>query len=247
MKKIKKIISMILIMSFVFALTVIPTQAATIKTIAVNTYVSYSGTKDSKIFYKLTVPADGVVTLYFAQGESLSVYKKASTNSTQYEEVYGEEKATVALAKGTYYLYAENEYTYDYNKDVEKYFHKFKYTFKQVNYGSNYCMSRASSLKANNTINVIQTKKKNYSRWYKIALPKNQKLTVYTNGEVSDGYDGVCIYNKQYKSIGMKRVTSGAYRSKTTLAKGTYYIKVFSVAPYEFSYSTAVLTRLKWK
>ena len=73
---------------------------------------------------------------------------------------------SVVVEKGSYYVRISG---------------KCKYTFIKAVNNSDYNMSTAITIKPGKTIEIMQTKKHNYARWYKIKLTSNKKITYWSN------------------------------------------------------------------
>jgi hypothetical protein len=84
----------------------------------------------------------------------------------------------------------------------------------------NYCMGKATTIKAGKKVEIAQTKSDNYYRWYRIKLPKTQSITF--SGLYQYGFT---LYDRNLNVIscsdrGNVCVTQGLQ------PKGTYYLEI---------------------
>ena len=190
-------------------------------------------------YYYFSVPSPGLVTFTLDNVDiSLyrSKYKPTLKDSNDYFAYsYDDKKVTYALDRGTYYLRVEAE-------GGSKAKCKAKYSFKKAAFAKNYCASKAAKLGKIKTVQIAQTPKNHYVRWYKIVLKKKQAITYFTN----DG-DIVNIYDDDMENIETERAgaESSRYFTKTKLAKGTYYAKV-SYNYYDIRSGKGYIT-FKWQ
>ena len=197
---------------------------------------------DYETYYKITVKKDGMLTISSQNvgdeaGAWMDIYLYAKDKGEYYNlsnVIWTTDKSKTvkyAVAKGTYYLRG--------NKNS-----KFKYKFTQEPYKANYCASKATSLKKNKEVTVVNTAKNGYDRWYKIKLTKRQMLTFWKSGSNTD----VQIYDSNMEAIDtiQDNDDSTKYYSRTLLKKGTYYVRI-AIPSYFNSYNKSVYTTFKWK
>ena len=175
------------------------------------------------VFYSFSVPSPGMVTFSLNNVSGLDLYtsknKPTSKNwvSNNFAYYYDSGKQAVfTLDKGTYYLRVIS-------KDGTNGKCKVKYGFKKATFSKNYCASKVAKLSKKKTIQIAQTSKNHYSRWFKIVLTKKQAITFFTN---QGSY--VSIFDDDMEKLDTERAGSESpkYFTKTKLPKGTYYAKV---------------------
>lgn len=217
-------------------------NAATVKTIAAETYVKVSS---DKYLYKITVTKEGYITLYGKVTKKTSYayghcdFRLLNSHKEEFSENYPDyvyvssgnktDSLKYAVSKGTYYIQPSNYYNSDNSVTVS-----VKYKFTAVTQPTNYCVGNAKSLSAGTVSKIYQTPKKNFDRWYKITLSSNKKVTVTT--------DMYCkLFDDRGNEISLE-YSSSKYSSKIKLAKGTYYIKAYE---YDEPFHSACYS-LKW-
>lgn len=130
-------------------------------------------------------------------------------------------KEYIALKAGTYFVEMGDSY--------QQCKVKFTWTPAYKLDQGNYCTAKAKNLAAGTTVSVAQTPTIDYTRWYKIKLTKNQKVTIKTPYR-NAGY--VQLYSTSWQNYNFN--SSDVY-TKTTVDKlpsGTYYISVRACGSY---------------
>lgn len=203
-------------------------------------------------YYKISVSDEGYITLsakslknssesysYASMNCELLNSKKEkvtdySSECSVYTYTSGQQTGSkkIAVSKGTYYIHV-NSVSSNYGAT-----NQFMYTFKAVKQPTNYCVAKATTLKASKKVTVYQTQKYNFDRWFKITLSKNQKVTITQSGYSSDFE----LYNSEGKKISLE-YSNRTLKSKIKLASGTYYICYRAL--YDFSKSG--YTTFSWK
>lgn len=196
-------------------------------------------------YYKVTAPGNGYFTLEFTNAvSSYPSFEVKLTNSKKNNLLKGYEtvssssdsdrnfKTYYGVKKGTYYIAIKS--------DQPMYGFKVKYT--KVSEKSGSTKSKAVSLSKGTTkkgiINATQTESS--GDWYKFTIKKKQKVLIDVTSKVSTGgnsYGGlkVEIYQagRSYAEVNKyltKSTPNASFdlvtNSGTTLAAGTYYIKI---------------------
>ena len=204
------------------------------------TYNSKTGISTYTYYrYKITIPAGGYITVTTGKGKTdseyreVSFYRKLNDEDSAYSWwIYGTKKNgvfTIPIDKGTYYLR-----TYDN--------HTIKYKFTKVQQKPNYCVGKAVPLKKNQKALICQTPLYNYSRWYKIQLPKKQAVNIWF-----DEWNRASLYDSGLHYISMEHAgtNSPRYFSTEKLPKGTYYIRVERNTSYS-DWSSFYTGTLRW-
>ena len=210
------------------------------KKLAANKWVT---TKEDT-YYKVTLKNDGCITLSASIASkktwmAIDMYKKVKGKYVYVSmPVYTEKKSKTqkfAIEKGTYYFKVEGV-------------KKIKYQFVKEPYKTNYCAGKAIELKKNKTIDIVNTPKNTYDRWYKIKLTKKQVLKYWVtdaNGVTVD----VVVYDSNMAPIDMigdnKDYT--LFRSREKLKKGTYYVCISGYLKDSAIENRATYTTFKWK
>lgn len=173
-------------------------------------------------YYKITVPTGGYVTFHTNNSsKSIYIYKTVKKNKMYYNSdvvnsMYGKKTYYRVLPRGTYYLFAEKSL-------------KFKWVFHKVATPSNYCRSKAYGLKANQKSTVVFPHGYEFPRWYKITVSSKKTLYFYLT-DLTDTWNlSFSVFNASGIRIPCTSSYSNhteTYQTKSTVAKGTYYIRV---------------------
>ncbi len=104
----------------------------------------------------------------------------------------------------------------------------------------NYCMGKAVTVKAGKKVEIAQTKRDNYHRWYRIKLPKTQSIT----------FSGISEYNFTLYDRNLNEIScsdrGSVYVTQGSQPKGTYYLEINRAYLYELS-ETGKYTAFSWK
>ena len=183
---------------------------------------------------KLVVPKDGYVTISTDRKDrTIYVNKAIKTNvapkdNSYFTQLSGSKTYYRVFPQGTYYLWND------------KYALNVKYKFVSVKNPTNYTRATATKVAANTNKKIVFNYGNEYSRWYKINLTKNQKVTINMKYRDFNGKDGTdkskffTVYNSKGDTFKCTEVTknSGQYRT-ATLKKGNYYVRVdYSFNPW---------------
>lgn len=195
--------------------------------------------------YQVNIPYDAILTIQYSgtkKDNSLYITRDGSYSDFQYV-TSGKAKSakkSYVVEKGKYYIFNQNE-----KKPV-----RLKYSIKKIkakNRG-NYVRKKAVKLKRNKKETVYQNFSKNYYRWYKINVTKEQKIQLVGKitssvGEVSDEsisvagwvengtflmeypFCDVFIFDSKGDIVLCKSTKKGIITQKK-VPKGTYYLKV---------------------
>ncbi len=210
-------------------------EIVTLKKSGAETY-SFSVKTDSKIQFKWS--GNNNHNFY------LAVYSDKSRTKI-IENIFPSEASGnfyLALKNGTYYvdMYDGAGSTYTPTTKV-----KYTATYVTKINKDNYCRGKAVELKSKTYAQIVQTPNYDYDRWYKITLPKNQKVTI----AIPNGGGSYALYVYSSSFVQSKFSWNSSTKKMTStdiLAKGTYYIHV----PAYGSYSQAVRGKymdFQWK
>ena len=96
-----------------------------------------------------------------------------------------------------------------------------KKTVKSIN-KQNYCARKAINLSKKKKVQFAQSKKDNYTRWYKIKITKNQSFSIY-------GYDGwYNLYDSNFNEIRCREdYDTSVITTDGIQPKGTYYLALY--------------------
>ncbi len=247
MKIRKKSLAVILVVLTVL-LSVCAAFSASAASIKEGTYKKVA----KEAYYKISVSGEGYITLYGKSSKSsssgysfasmdcelLNSKKEAVTEYSSDCSVYTytsgkpTESKKIPVSKGTYYIHVESVSS---NNGGASY---VKYTFKSVKQPTNYCVAKATTLKASTKATVYQTPQYNFDRWYKIKLTKNQKVTISYSSSAS----GIELYSADGERINLD-YSNKTLKSKIKLASGTYYICYKAL--YDFAH--ADYSTFSWK
>ena len=221
MKQMKRIFCIFMMVAFVLTfVSPVSTADAYTKSITEGEW-TYAHSESN--YYKVVVGGEGYITLTSKTDDEDSIPYYEILNSKKHEfsdhtyvdgGVYGNKTIKVAVSKGTYYIH----YFGGDSDDTAC----VKYTFTSIKQPTNYCKSKAITLKAGTKKKMYQTPKYGFNSYFKIKLGTKRKVTVYSESNIT-------IIN----SKGKKYETSVDYsydeyinKYKTTkkLPAGTYYI-----------------------
>lgn len=180
------------------------------------------------VYYKVTVPKTGGLTInleseYSSYVTLLNSSKKAISDETYY---YSSDNAVYfAVAKGTYYIKVKNSSNN----------YRIKYTFKAITDSSGTEKAKAKKLTAGKAVTGVVTTADSTKKvdWYKITLPKSQKVKITFTGSTSGvialefyggGISGSITRSLRY--VNDDASFSAETWSSDKLPKGTYYIKI---------------------
>ncbi len=194
--------------------------------------------REGKAFYKFTLEDDSLLTVNWVKNNRDLAYMQIylDRNKTQslfpgylpLSEVSG--KFMVPFKRGTYYVEMyDGDSKYAPTTKV-----KFSWTSAKKYSKDNYSLATAKTLKANTLEEVVQIRKYNYTRWYKITLKKAQRIIVESANEYSYTY-GLTILDSKLQSVS-RNYSDYDFILTTKLPKGTYYI----VIPEDSSLNTSI-------
>ena len=171
--------------------------------------------------YRLKLGADSIVTVHWkgvSDWAGLRVLSRASYSHGLCDASIHTTRgsASIALARGTYYLAMEHVGPEDAPSAG------MKITVKKPVNRANYSKGSAAALAAGKTVAIAQTLDHSYDRWYRIRLKKRQSVTVST----PLGYSNcVSLLTAGLRTVGVSR-SDTRLKSKKSLAAGTYYLRV---------------------
>ena len=198
-----------------------------------------SGTNVTEYYYMADAPSEGYFTVTVKKGTSKSnaqikIYTEPRSCIGKYEGKKGVVRV-LPVSKGALYFRAASG-------------NSIKYTFtKVVQKEENYCKAKALPLKRGKKVFVCQTPKYNFIRWFKIKLPKKQKITLYCTGK-----SHMSIVDTSLNSVYSSEVSTSdkewtVERTDKKMPKGTYYIRVYSALTLYFDSSGYYASTLYWK
>ncbi len=201
--------------------------------------------QSGKQFYKFTLEDDALLQVswsnYSSNPTAVSIYYDVNKLDILTPVIFfGESgKNFYTLRKGTYYVDMYENAT---NPTTIV---KFNWTLVSTYDKANYSKLTAEPLKADTIEHVAQVGKYAYTRWYKIKVSKEKKLTIktpYGNGGNSS-YGGIYLLNSKSRIISLNYsekeiVTAG------TVPAGTYYITVRKPELYK---GVGSYVAFKWK
>lgn len=179
---------------------------------------------DISTVYKVKVTADTLFVVNWTNnrgGSYVTVYPDKECEENSIYNILGDDYSMnsgtkgLVLYRGTYYIYMKD---YD-NKVKVKFLKKANTINKQ-----NYCISKAITMTKNKKYEYSQSKKINFTRWYKIKLTKSQEISIV-------GYDseyGYKLYDSNFNTVNCKY--SEKNRTITTRGKqpkGIYYLSLY--------------------
>lgn len=184
---------------------------------------------NGKIYYKYTLEEDALVEFTYAYNNNYELRINIfDTKEMDYQLCYlydgysnTDGKAYLALEKGTYYINMyEGGASYSQPNQAKV---KITSTPSESYNKENYCRSTAYKLEARKWVKLVETANNEYVAWYKITVPKKQKVTI----DIAAGYDGyfalINIKNGKYYDF---EYSGRAIVTENNLAAGTYYLAV---------------------
>ena len=155
-------------------------NAATLKNITAGQ--SFALKHEEQEVYKLVIDTDAVVKFAWSNDERNYSYIGLFTDKACKDRICSCAPSTKsgnkvwALKKGTYFVQAYDGYSFSsYTPTM-----KLKVTWEDASVinKNNYCRAKAIAVNASTNVRVAQTPTQDYTRWYKIKVPKTQKLTI---------------------------------------------------------------------
>ena len=200
---------------------------------------SYDSSSSTTTFtyhlYKITVPANGFTRIYAGTIDAnIGVYLAPKSGKAYYEStcvttLTGAKTYYRVLKKGTYYLYADKGT-------------KIKWNFKSVDNTTNFCRSKATAIKTGVKTTVVFNHGYEYDKWYKLSL--TSKKFLYVSIKELDKYGmTIRIYDSKGAYVSASE-NDGLYKTKSSVAKGTYYIRVRNDS-YDSIYGR--IAQIAWK
>lgn len=224
MKQIKKLTALMLV--FTTLLAFFPTEcfaAYKVKTLNLNQWYKLKDSSSNMTIYKVKVPEDSVYivswkkhdTDYFAYG-TISTDKACNNNVDTFLGVSVPSSGSkgIVLYKGTYYIKMYDSKEKTQVKITSK-------TVQSIN-KENYSVSRATILAKNKKMEIAQTKRDHYTRWYRIKLTKSQTISIYGYDSWYDLYDSNFNPIRCNRDYQKKVITTDGVQSK-----GVYYLAVY--------------------
>ena len=148
-----------------------------VETLKLNQWYSLRDYSSNMTIYKLKVTGDTIVSFNWKgikkdSWSDMYIYRDKSCN----DEIAYRSISNAASGSDAFVLYSGTYYIQMYDgKESGKV--KFS-TKKPVTINKpNYCMGKAITVKAGKKVEIAQTKRDNYYRWYKIKLLKTQSIT----------------------------------------------------------------------
>lgn len=223
MNRTRKLVALML--AVLLLLATLPTAGLAdsykVETLKLNQWYRFQDYEEHRTIYKLKVSGETVLNYSWKNGHyaDLDVYRdKACEDRVAYgdiEETAG--SSAFVLYSGTYYIrpYDDSERT------------KIKFsTKKATNINKpNYCLGKAITVKSGMKVEIAQTKKSNYTRWYRINLPKTKTITLsFTCNDYFSDSD-FTLYDRNLNNLYCSK-RKGAYVTQGLQPKGTYYLKI---------------------
>lgn len=212
-----------------------------VETLKLNQWYALDDSSTNNPIYKLKVTGDTIVSFNWkgikANDTSAHVFLYRDTSCN--DQIGYRDISQTASGSGGFVLYSGTYYIWMYdNKESGK----VKFSAKKavtVN-KPNYCMSKAITAKAGKRVEIAQTKRDNYYRWYRIKLPKTQSITF----SGLDRYD-FTLYDRNLNEISCSDrenvcVTQGMQ------PKGAYYLEVHRAYLSELA-QKGEYTAFSWK
>ena len=192
-----------------------------VETLKLNQWYKLQEYSSDMTIYKLRVSGETIVSFSWKGVKTNSNYSgvriyhdKTCNDSIGYEDIDDTSSGSSAfvLYSGTYYIQM-----YDGKESG-----KIRFSTKKASAinKSNYCLSKAITVKAGKKVEIAQTRNNNYYRWYRIKLSKTQTITF--NGIRK--YD-FTLYDSNLNTLSCSNrddvcVTEGMQ------PKGTYYLAI---------------------
>ena len=183
--------------------------------------------KEGAVHYKLVIEKDCYLQLVWSNNTKKLADVYIYADKACKERVHWcwcdteKGKEYVALKAGTYYVEMGDYYQLC----------KIKWTWTaayKLDQG-NYCIAKAKNLSAGTTVSIAQTPTIDYTRWYKIKLTKNQKVTIKTPYKNS-AY--IQLYSPSRQRYNFNNSDSFSKITTDKLTTGTYYISVSACNSY---------------
>ena len=250
MKSLKKVANWGLILAtLLIIVAIIPIKAKAADSFTTLTNGSVTTLKiEGKEYYTFTIKEDSKVAFQWSGNTagrfSLDIYadkKMTKRLKSIYPSTQTSGTVNIALKKGIYYVEMYDGWSASYTpttkvKTILTYVTKFN--------KDNYCRGKAINLAANQYATICQTPNYDYTRWYKINLKNNQKLTFSCPNGNSTYLNLISAENQRYT---LNYNSSKQAVTKDKLASGVYYVMVSS---YGNSYTHNALgfyMDFKWK
>ena len=225
MNRTRKLIALML--AVLLLLATLPTAGLAdsykVETLKLNQWYRFQDYDEHMTIYRLKVSGETVLNYSWKNGHDayLSVYRdKACEDRVAYtdiEETTG--SSAFVLYSGTYYIILSD--------DSER--TKIKFSAKKVATVNkpNYCLGKAITVKSGKKVEIAQTRKSNYTRWYRINLPKTKTITLsFTcNGYGYFSDSNFTLYDRNLNSLYCTE-RKGAYVTQGLQPKGTYYLRI---------------------
>lgn len=223
MNRTRKLVALML--AFLLLLASLPVAGLAdsfkVQTLKLNQWYNLQDYSSNMTIYKLKVTGDTIVSINWKNIKTnnnfayLSINRDKSCDDTIASSgIYDTSSGTLGfvLYSGTYYI---NMYDGKESGQV-----KFSTKKAVIVNKPNYCMGRAITVKAGKRVEIAQTKRDNYYRWYRIKLSNTQSITFSGLGQ----YD-FTLYDRNLNEISCSNrgdvcVTQGMQ------PKGAYYLEV---------------------
>lgn len=192
---------------------------------------TYPSDYSKEVYHKIVISKAGYIKVEAESvgkyGQSLSGVvlcnaKKQKISDSKSYSSYNDYTGYYAVKKGTYYLSV---------KDSQPY--KIKYTYTAVTDKGGASKAKATTIKKGTTVKALahMGEKTTKYDWFKITLPKKQKLSLSVSSKADDIIKFKIIpANSKYILFGdsfyLSDSESTTITSKDALNKGTYYIRV---------------------
>lgn len=192
-----------------------------VEPLKLNQWYRFQDYDEHKTIYKLKVSGETVLNYTWKNGKYgyLAVYRDKDCEdrviSIDIEDAIG--SSAFVLYSGTYYIKLYD----DYERTKIKFSTKKAATVNKPNY----CLGKAITVKAGKKIEIAQTRNSNYTRWYRINLPKTKTITLSftSNYYYIDEY--FTLYDRNLNELYCTK-RKGAYVTQGLQPKGTYYLKI---------------------
>lgn len=207
---------------------------------------SYNASTDSYAYthylYKINVPANGYLRIASSNSsKNINIYKSINKNkhinsSEELVSLYGSRVYYRILPKGYYYIHADPGT-------------KFNWSFNRKKAVYNYCMAKASPLKAGVKTGIFFTFGYEYDRWYKFSLTKNKAITLtFHRLDPEDSIlNGFILYDSRGNRVKCPYDNGSNYRTGT-LRKGTYYIRIWRSQNFQkYDYCDQRIVQIMWR
>lgn len=193
----------------------------------------------SKVYYKVKASKQSKITVEFDSGAAPTVTlcnssKKAISTKEQITRSVGD-RAYYAVKPGTYYLCVQSADSW----------YRLKATVKEAKDATGSSKDKAKTMKYNGSKIkglLLTSDKTSKIDWVRISNPKAQATNVYFESDITSGSIKLEAISSSGKSMGSVTYSSikpsgvanlysiGTGYSGSTLAKGTYYVKIKKVS-----------------